>query len=354
MTETDTPEVTPLTPRIEGLDLVTTGRLLAHLDLELARDTGELGYPFAFMYAHRAQMRFAAGFPATSVLDDFWQAARVLVVNAGTHLNRFPPEQLLTRRILPVEFGLLGGQVSVAQRVANGYGLPLITARANLGGHALATEMRVISPGLLGERITHPQHLIGVAAGVYAATLASAIRGYDDEITIALNVLAAADFDGELAPGYKAAMLRYAGLCEALLELVQPGQRNFAAIIADQIDRYTSQLAHRLGDQYLHPTSPQRYIDTSSVAVFALALLSNYPVEAIPLTPATAFYRDLLDAMSQPREFDQVEPHEAMRAAYEAAGITVEPPTRPPQGDAEGASEGNAEATADDVSSESP
>ncbi|MEO1268271.1 MAG: hypothetical protein AAFX99_09240, partial [Myxococcota bacterium] len=262
MTDTDTEiETIVLTPRIKGLDVATAGRLLAHIDLELAKDKGELSYPFAFMYAHRAQMRFAVGFPADAVLDDFWQATRVLVVNPATHLKRFPPEQLLTRRILPVEFGLLGGQLSIAQRVATGYGLPLITARGGLGGHALTTEMRIISPGLLGEGLTHPQHLIGVAAGVYAATLASAVRGYDDEIAVALKILANADYHEELAPGYKAAMLRYAGLCEAILELIQPGQRDFGAIIADQIDRYTRQLAHRLGDQYLHPTSPQRYLD---------------------------------------------------------------------------------------------
>ena len=321
---TDSPT---LTPRIDGLNMDAASRLIAYIDLELTKDKGDLDYPLGFLYTHRAQMRFAMGFPAVDVLDDFWLGSRILVVNPATHLKRFPHEQLLTRRILPVEFGILGGHVGIIRRLANSFGFPLITAKAGLGGQDLATEARVISPGLLGEKNTHPQHLIGVAAGVYAAVIASAARGYDDEVKIALNLLANADFDDELEPGYKAVMLRYAGLCEAVLELVQPGHRDFGAIIADQLHRYHQQLSFKLGDQLQNPTSPQRFIDTSSVAVFGLAVLSGYDIGKITLSPETAFYYDLLHAMQQPREYEEMDPHEAMRAAYEAAGVDFNPST---------------------------
>ncbi len=298
--------MTQASPRVADLDMEAAEGLLAELDLEVEKYVGELDYRYAAAYASRGHMRFAAGGSAESVLDDFWMASRCLAANPGMHLIRHAPEQLLTRRIMPVELGLLGGQIDLAKRLAAVYGLPLVIGRAGLADAQLEAELRTLSPGLLGEPLRHPQHLLGLAAAVYAGCLGSAVRGFEDEVRMGLGLLSGAIFDGELTAAQHGTMARYGGLCTALLELTQPGERHLEAILADQIERYAAQTRAAHGQGYARPTAPRRYMDTSSMAILALARLAGYPLGAFPpdpsATPNAARYQDFLDAMAQQRE----------------------------------------------------
>lgn len=301
-------------PRIPGLDVDAAMALHQELDSEVERYVGEFDHRHAAAYASRAHMRYALGFSPEDVLDDFWMAARCLAGEASLFLARHPPEQLLTRRILPVEYGVLGGHLEIARRLAASYALPTLAIHAGVGGSELRSEGRVISPGLLGEPVAHPQHLLGLAAAVYAGALGSAVRGYGDEVQMTLRLLAQVQFKGELSEAHKQLMVRYTGLCEVLLELVQPAGRNLPAILADQIERYTARLAQSSQEAFYKPNKPLRYVDTSSLALMGLMSLLDHSLSSFPphpeVTPSAVPYLDFVRAMTQAERY--VEPPQEM------------------------------------------
>ena len=290
-------------PRVAGLDVEQAERLIAELDGEVDRYVGAYDHRHAPAYVSRAHLRFAAGYAAPAVLDDFWMASRCLAGEPALHLSRHAPEQLLTRRITPVEVGILGGQLDLARRLAAGYGLPTLAIRAGLASEELLEEGRLLSPGLLGEPIKHPQHLLGLAAAAYAGALGSAIRGFEDEVALAIHLVGEVRFMGTLNAGEREVMVRYAGLCEVLLELVRSGERDLGGMLADQIERYTSRLAASLGEGYTSPKQPVRYIDTSSLTLLGLASMLDRDMLGFPpnpeVTPSAAAYKDFVEAMSQ-------------------------------------------------------
>lgn len=290
-------------PRIPGLSMQAAVKVLEELDGKVSRYVGELDLRYAQDYIDRAHMRYAVGWDAAGVLDDFWMASRCLASDFKLFLSRHPAEQLLTRRISPVEAGVLSGQIDLAKRLAAGYGLPVLTAQAGLGGESLKKEMNILSPGLLGQPISHPQHLLGLAAAVYAGALASAVRGYADEVLLTVKSLADVAFRGELSEGHKGVMARYSGLCEIILELTRPAGRNLPAMLSDQIERYTSRLKNNLGTVYLKPQMPVRYLDTSALSLMALASLTERDLKPFPpnpeMTPNAIPYMDFVVAMTE-------------------------------------------------------
>jgi len=333
MTDSQQSSSLPEEPRLLGIDRDTGAKVLAEMDEELTRFTGSVAYQYWAAYANRAHLRFALGAPASTVLDDFWMAARAMAPDPELHLGRHAPEQFLTRRIMPAEFGILGGDVMLAKRMAISFGFPLPTCRAGLADYHIQTEARVISSALLGEGIRDPQALVGLAAACYSAALSAAIRGYADEVMLALQILADADYAGELSAGHRAAMIRYTGLCEAILELVQPGRRDLGGILADQIERYTTQLEARLGEQYSHPTGPQRYLDTAVLSIMGIAALAGYEIESFPpdpeITPHASAYAEFLtvmgDARVLPEDPEALSADELAAAAKSAAGVADDP-----------------------------
>jgi hypothetical protein len=290
-------------PRVPRLDVEAAGSLHEALDKEVERYVGEFDHRHAGAYASRAHLRYALGFAPVAVLDDFWMAARCLAGEAALFLARHPPEQLLTRRILPVEYGVLGGQIEIARRLAASYALPALAIHAGVGGAPLRQEGELLSPGLVGRALTQPQHLLGLAAAVYAGALGSAVRGYADEVEMTLRLLAQADYRGPLDEGQKQTMVRYTGLCEVLQELVRPAGRNLPGILADQIERYTAKLAAGAGEEFYSPRKPLRYMDTSSLALMALLSMVGHPLEGFPphpeVTPAAVPYLDFVAAMAE-------------------------------------------------------
>jgi hypothetical protein len=229
--------------------------------------------------------------------------------------------------------GILGGEMVLAKRMAISFAFPLATSRAGLGDYHIQTEARVVSTALLGEGIRDPQALVGLAAACYSSALSAAIRGFADEVMLALQILADATYEGELSPGHRAAMIRYTGLCEAILELVQPGFRDLPRILADQIERYTTGLEARQGDEYSHPTVPQRYLDTAVLSIMGIAALAGYPIENFPpdpeITPHAVAYADFLSVMGSarqlPEDTEALSAEDLTAAAQAAAGIQQDP-----------------------------
>ena len=297
-------------PRVEGLDLPTVERMLEELGQKVEYKDEKLEIAFAGAFVARAHLRFAAGWDPGDVVTDLWYASRCYGIDPGQHLARHAYEQLLTRRIVPVECGILGGQVDLCKRLAAAYGLPLVTALGGLATPELASELSTLSPALRGQPITHPQQLLGLAAAVYAAALASAARGYADEVKIAIQTLNKAAFRGTLDPVQKQIFERYVGLCEGLAELVAPGGRDLSKLLGDVVATYTNYVRGQLGDAWLTPTGPTRYVDTGVLAVLGMALLTGYELGPFPAQgedrPEVLAYADFVDAMREGRREEQM------------------------------------------------
>ena len=338
---TDTPDASSLPDRpvrVPGVDRDALVAVLEEVDEELSRFPGSLAYQYSAAYAGRAHVRFALGFEPNDVLDDFWMAARSLAADPELHMSRLAPEQFLTRRITPVELGLLGGDLDLARRMARTFGFSVASARASMGGAEFLKEAKIISPALVGHLIVEPQHLAGFAAAIYASSLSSAIRGYADEVKLNLKLLSEVSFRGELPEALRNAMVRYTGLCEVLLEFVQPTGRNIAGIIADQIQRSTMLLAQRLGKGFAAPTAPQKYVDTGALSLIALGALLDHDLSDLPphpeVTPYAVGYAEFIEVMSGERELPEVEgdlsPERAAEIARAMAGLPAD--ATPPPG----------------------
>jgi hypothetical protein len=296
-------------PRIAGLDVEVAERMLEELGKKVEYKDEKLEPSYAGAFVARAHLRFAAGWDPGEIVTDLWYAGRCYGIDPGQHLSRFAYEQLLTRRIVPVECGILGGQLDLCKRLAAAYGLPLVTGLGGLATPELAAELKTLSPALCGQPIMHPQQLLGLAAGVYAAALASAARGYADEVKIAIQTLNKAAFRGELDDTQKAIFRRYAGLCEGLAELVAPGGRDLGKLLGDVVAVYTGYMRGQLGDAWVSPKGPTRYVDTGVLAVLGMAILTQYPLGAFPAEgetrPEVLAYADFVDAMREGREREQ-------------------------------------------------
>lgn len=308
-----------LTPRLPGLDGAALSRLLEELEEEVIRYVDTLDLRHAGAFAMRAHVRFAAGAPPDEVLDDLWMASRCLISDPAMHLARTPPERLLTRRISPIEVALLGGQPELAARLAGALGLPLAAGLAGVADEALMEELGILSPGLVGKPLTRPEHLMGLAAAVWAGALSAAARGFEDEALMALSLLARARYDGPLEPQHRAVMMRYGGLCEGLLEILRPDERDLEGIIADQLERFTAQLLAAPAQ-----AGPRRFMDTGALSLVALALLAGRTLGPMPprpdITPLAMAYTELLEAMTEGLERRAVEaPSEAPSETPEAA-----------------------------------
>lgn len=290
-----------LQPRFPGMSREALARVLYDLDEALGRDPGSFEYRYVETYAHRANVRFALGLPANLVMDDFMMAGRCLSGDPGVHLGRHTEEQLLTRRVRPVEYGVLSGNLSLAERLAINYAVPAAQGRAGLGAPALTRELRILSPALVNEPILEPAHLMGLAASIYSAALAAAVQGYEEEVRFLLRWLAQAESPTALSDAERAVMVRYAGLSQALGEVVLPAGQPLEAMLADQIQRSTSRLKVVLGLEFQQPTHPHPYVDTSVLAIMALAIYTGRTLEGFPpdpdITPYARGYADLIEFM---------------------------------------------------------
>jgi hypothetical protein len=320
--------VTESAPRVEGLDTGAVDRLLLELGQKVEYADEKLQPAFAGAFVARAHLRFAAGWDPGEVVSDLWYAGRCYAIDPALHLSRYQYEQLLTRRIVPVECGILGGQVDLGKRLAAAYGLPLVTALGGLATPELARELKALSPALTGQPISNSQHLLGLAAAVYAAALGSAARGYADEAKVVLQTLHRASFRGELSDMHKLVLRRYTGLCEGLAVLMGAPGRDLAEILAEVVVAYNTYMRAQVGDAWTCPTGPTRYLDTGVLSVIGLALLTGFDIGAFPEAgesrPEVLAYNDFVAAMVEGRR-DELASEVDTASVLEHGRAEVEP-----------------------------
>lgn len=276
---TPAPVAAPRAP-FEALAVEAARAQVAACDTALIKYVDETDYRNLQWYVSRASLRYALGDEPAPLTDDLWLAARCLHGKEGMHLERVPVEKFLTRRILPVELGLVSGQPALTRDLAEGAGFPLSRVLANDSEDLYREAARLTSFFRRGSCATH-QDLAGLGAVVFGGALSAIARGFDDEAALGLNVFAEArePFQQVEPPAPVAATVRrYDALLLSLACLLRDEADRLAHVLAGIAEAHCNELARKHGDELLRPTEPHPYLDLSTLAILAIAALRGMDV----------------------------------------------------------------------------
>lgn len=317
-------------PRIEGINAEAVAKLFTEAEEYLTtKHLDELDYRNLEWYIWRANLKYLRGNPAVEIVDDLFMAARCVHKHADLHLGKHPAERFLTRRVIPVELGLISGVPMITLELASRIGLPLMMLLADDGGLELHREASLLTRYFKRGSCTSHQDVAGLGALVYAGSIAAIARGFDDEAALGLNIFseARAPFAKlEAKPAELPFFRRYDLLNLGLVCLIQGDNEGLTDVLTSLAENYTADLQARLGEAYFEPRGPQRYFDLSVVAFLASSVLRNAPLE-LPETGAIAPYRAFVEAFTTApqREIEAAQELTATdRMMLKAAGIDPE------------------------------
>lgn len=289
------PDFEAWTPRVDGIDRAAFITCFEDVCDYLTRHVDEIDYRNLDAYLNRAHLGFAMGGPVRGVADDLYLAARTLHNRQDLHLSRHTPQKFLTRRVLPVELGLMSGQPLVTQEMAIHYGLPFTLLLAEEAPDEVFREACLLTTWFRRGSCTSHKDLAGLAGLCYAGALAAIGRGFDDEAVLALATFREASKPFEKLPAGPVAptLRRYDMLCGALTALLSGQYEVLGEVMGELIAAWDEDQRAKLGAAYTAPTQPQRWLDTGAAAILAMAALRQVAVP-LPATGPAAPYRDLV------------------------------------------------------------
>lgn len=314
-------------PRIEGVDSATLSARIDECDEHFRKHVDEVDYRNWEWFLWRANYKFAAGSPMVEVADDLFMAARCLHNRHTLHLDLRPAEMFLSRRLIPVELGLVSGQPTLTMELAATYGVPLMMLMARSASDELFNEAKLLTIYFRRGSCINHQDCAGFAALTYGGCLAAIGRGFDDEAALALNTFAEAReaFDTPPPEGVERMFRRYDQLCLALVCLLRGEWEELAGVLAQLADQYLEDLHVKLGDEeFSRPTTGQRYFDSSIAALLAIAALRNVAVD-LPESGAIAAYRELVEVFTTAPEREIIEPELDLEARRLLAQMGMDP-----------------------------
>ncbi|PJB46010.1 MAG: hypothetical protein CO108_06420 [Deltaproteobacteria bacterium CG_4_9_14_3_um_filter_63_12] len=285
--------------RIEDVDPEAIKVRFAESEEFFALHVDELDYRNYEGYVARANLRWLAGEPIVGVIDDIFLAARCLHKEASLHLARHPNERFLTRRVLPVELGIISGQPLVILEMSMRFGLPLTLLLARSAPDDVFREANLLTRYFMRGSCLSTQDLAGLGALVYAGTIAAIGRGFDDEAVLALNLFAEArePFQRALKSEPHPTLERYDHLCLVLANVLSGDFEQVGDLLGDLASKYDADLRAKLGEGFKDPKNTQRYFDLSIVAILALCALRQIGV-VLPESGAIAEYQDFVTAFT--------------------------------------------------------
>ena len=133
------------------------------------------------------QLHYAAGDDIFQIVDDAFLAARCLHDRHEMHLDLKPPEMFMSRRITPVELGILSGMPMLTLEFSATYGLPLMMVMGNTAPEDIMSEANLMTSYFRRGFCADFVELTGLAAVIYAGVIAAIGRGFDDEATVGIN-----------------------------------------------------------------------------------------------------------------------------------------------------------------------
>ncbi|MBQ9241681.1 MAG: hypothetical protein IJ165_00385 [Proteobacteria bacterium] len=331
--ETQQPEgVAPYIPqprgeaRIRGIDCNAVDARLAECSEYFLKHCDETDYRNLDWYLWRMQLRFAAGDDIFEVVDDAFLAARCLHDKSAMHLELKPPEMFMTRRIIPVELGILSGMPMLTLEFAATYGLPLMMVIGHTAPEDIMNEANLMTSYFRRDFCVDYYELTGLSAVIYAGVIAAIGRGFDDEAAIGLNIYARArdSVRGEPPKALLPKLKRYDALNTALACLCSGNFDAIGEVLAPAADAFLEDQVKRSGDAFLAPGKmpPPKYFDTSILTVIALAALRETVID-LPETGAIAAYRDFIRGLTEmpERRIEIPGLDEETRRILEQAGV---------------------------------
>ena len=312
--------------RIKGIDCDAVDALLSECSEYFLKHCDEVDYRNLDWYLNRMQLRFAAGDDIFEVVDDAFLAARCLHDKSSMHLELKPPEMFMTRRIIPVELGILSGMPMLTLEFAATYGLPLMMVIGHTAPEDIMTEANLMTSYFRRDFCVDYYELTGLSAVIYAGVIAAIGRGFDDEAAIGLNIYARArdSVRGEPPKALLPKLKRYDALNTALACLCSGNFDAIGEVLAPAADAFLEDQMKRAGDAFLKPSKmpPPKYFDTSILTVIALAALRQTIID-IPDTGAIATYKDFIRGLTEmpERRIEIPGLDEETRRILEQAGV---------------------------------
>ncbi|MBQ1926161.1 MAG: hypothetical protein II180_08595 [Proteobacteria bacterium] len=312
--------------RIKGIDCDAVDALLGECSEYFLKHCDEVDYRNLDWYLGRMQLRFAAGDDIFEVVDDAFLAARCLHDKSSMHLELKPPEMFMTRRIVPVELGILSGMPMLTLEFAATYGLPLMMVIGHTAPEDIMNEANLMTSFFRRDFCVDYYELTGLSAVIYAGVIAAIGRGFDDEAAIGLNIYARArdSVRGEPPKALLPKLKRYDALNTALACLCSGNFDAIGEVLAPAADAFLEDQMKRNGESFLKPGKmpPPKYFDTSILTVIALAALRETIID-IPDTGAIATYKDFIRGLTEmpERRIEIPGLDEETRRILEQAGV---------------------------------
>lgn len=312
--------------RIPGINLDAIDARLAECTEYFQKHCDETDYRNLDWYLWRMQLRYAAGDDIFEVVDDAFMAARCLHDKHSMHLELKPPEMFATRRVTPVELGILSGMPMLTLEFSAVYGLPLMMVLGKTAPEDITGEANLMTSYFRRGFCADFVELTGLSAVIYAGVIAAIGRGFDDEAVIGLNAYATArdSLRGMPPKALLSKLKRYDALNTALACLCSGNFEDIGSILAPEADAFAEDQARRAGDDYLAPSKmpPPKYFDTAILTIIALAALRQQIVE-LPQNGAIAQYRDFLKGLTEmpERRIEMPALDEESRRILQEAGI---------------------------------
>jgi len=279
--------------RIDGIDLDAVDARLTECADFFSKHCDEADYRNLDWYLQRSQLRFAAGDDIFDVIDDMFMAARCLHDRSSMHLDLKPPEMFMTRRIMPVELGIISGMPMLTLEFSATYGLPLMMVLGQTAPESIMGEANLMTSYFRRQFCADFYELAGLCAVIYAGVIAAIGRGFDDEATVALSTYAKArdSLRGNPPASILPKIRRYDCLNTALACLCNGNFDMIGGILEPVAQWFEEDNKKKYGDAFLKPAQypVPKYYDSAILTILALAALRGKVIE-LPQTGVIAKY----------------------------------------------------------------
>lgn len=288
--------------RVAGVDLAAIDARLKECAEFFTKHCDEADYRNLDWYQWRMQLRFAAGDDVYEVVDDAFMAARCLHERHAMHLELKPPEMFMTRRIMPVELGIISGMPMLTLEFSATYGLPLMMVLGGTAPEDLMSEANLMTSYFRRGFCADFAELTGLSAVIYAGVIAAIGRGFDDEATLGINTYAKArdSLRGMPPASLLPKIKRYDALITALACLCADNIEMIGDVLAPEAEAFEADQRRRGGEAYLSPSKMPvpKYFDTAILTILALIVLRGETI-VLPETGAIAAYRDFVRGLTE-------------------------------------------------------
>lgn len=288
--------------RVAGVDLAAIDARLKECAEFFTKHCDEADYRNLDWYQWRMQLRFAAGDDVYEVVDDAFMAARCLHERHAMHLELKPPEMFMTRRIMPVELGIISGMPMLTLEFSATYGLPLMMVLGGTAPEDVMSEANLMTSYFRRGFCADFAELTGLSAVIYAGVIAAIGRGFDDEATLGINTYAKArdSLRGMPPASLLPKIKRYDALITALACLCADNIEMIGDVLAPEAEAFEADQRRRGGEAYLSPSKMPvpKYFDTAILTILALIVLRGETI-VLPETGAIAAYRDFVRGLTE-------------------------------------------------------